>query len=125
MPNEAFRQFFGKREEERSSPRDVFENALSTAATRFDAIAAQEIILEALEHSELRKNPKWLAKNAAETLFLITDKQFNPTATAAQYPGIPAIGRLRDFLHAFENAKGMDATAEAFQAGLRALDLAS
>ncbi len=125
MPNEALRSFFGKREEGASSAREAFERAVSAAAGRFDPIGIQEALLEALAKTELARDPKRLAKYAAETLHLLTDHEFNPTATVEQFPGIPGINRLRDFLGTFEKAKGADASVDALKQGLRALDLVS
>ena len=125
MPNEVLRSFFGKREDGEQSPKNVFEDAVSAAAGRFDPIGVQEALLEALAKPELARDPKRLVKYAAETLHFLTDHEFNPTATVEQFPGIPGINRLRDFLGTFDKAKGADASADALKQGLRALNLVS
>ncbi len=121
--NETLRSFFEKRDEKESSSQKKLEDSLSQAAMVFDPIAVQELMLESLEDTKLVPNPRKFAKQVGKILFLMTDRQFNPTATTDQFPGIPGLSRLRDFLHNFENMKDAEANREALRDGLRSLNL--
>lgn len=107
---------------DKTSAKEALEQKLSAAAARFDPIGIQEALIEHLLDEKHAPKPQKFAKEAAETIHVMTGREFNPAATSATHPGIPGINRVWGILDRFHKAPAKEATRAKLLAELRAID---